>query len=387
VFNTGKIKSQESFSVGSNIIDCVSEYKYLGILFSSNGSFDRAQENLYHRGLKAYFKMSKMLAAERSGAHTVMHLFDHTVKPVLLYASEIWGCINPNLQRIKKNPDCILDKGYEKLCSEKLQLKMCRYILGVNSKTSLVAIRGETGRFPLYLDVAINLLKYLNHLMCTTSDLLKNALEVNHKLATEGKQCWLSWVQTLLNDLRININEIRQPPNRWLSKVTRALRNRYFTLWKTQLGRDTANSGKGNKLRTYNKFKSSLTREPYLDLIKDRKTRKCLAQLRTSSHKLHVETGRYTGKTLSDRTCEICGSSDVEDETHFLTTCTAYCGDREILYTEATAKCTNFPNLSHEHKMIWLMSAEDPDIIHALADYARRCLHHRLEIIDKKLTN
>jgi len=375
---------QEHFHLGNHTIDCVNEYKYLGILFNSNGSFDRAQENLYHRGLKAYFKMSKMLATERSGAHTVMHLFDHTVKPILLYASEIWGHIDPKLRRVTNNPEIKLDKGYEKLWAEKLQLKMCRYVLGVNGKTSMLAIRGETGRFPLYLEVVTNLLKYLNHLMSTTSDLLNNALKVNLDLAERGKQCWVSWVQVLLNELGLKIDMIRQPPNSWLPKITRTLRLKYFSLWKKELKRDVTNSGKGNKLRTYNKFKSSLTREPYLDLIKDRTTRKCLAQLRTSSHKLHVETGRYNGRNLTDRTCEICGSNDIEDEEHFLTVCKAFGNDREQLYVHAKANCKNFTNLSNEHKMIWLMTAEDSDIVHALASYTRRCLQLRLEIISRK---
>ena len=33
---------------------------------------------------------------------TFLHLFDHTVKPVLLYGSEIWGTINTVSANVKK---------------------------------------------------------------------------------------------------------------------------------------------------------------------------------------------------------------------------------------------------------------------------------------------
>ena len=368
----------------SPLVECVEEYKYLGILFKSNGSFDTAQQNLYHRGLKAYFKMAKMLSTERSRAYTTTHLFDHTVKPILLYASEVWGCIDPNLRRIKNNPDYKLEKGYEKLWAEKLHLKMCRYILGVNNKTPLAAIRGETGRLPLYIDVCINILKYLNHLLGTTSDLLTQALKINQELLSQDKYCWLSWASTLLTDLGSDINEIRQTPSRWIPKIKRLLREKYFSIWKQQVTRGSTCGGQGNKLRTYQKFKTSLSQEPYLDIIKDRSTRRCLAQLRTSSHKLHVETGRYTQTKTIDRTCQTCNTNDIEDEQHFLISCDAFKDPRKDLFIQARARCQNFNNLSHEHKFIWLMTAEDAYIVHALANYTKTCFHLRLDILKSK---
>lgn len=381
VFNSKQRKPLEQFWLDDNSIECVDEYKYLGILFKSNGSFDTAQKNLYHRGLKAYFKMVKMLSTEHSTPNTTMHLFDHTVKPILLYASEIWGCIDPNLRRVKNNPESKLNKGYEKLWSEKLQLKMCRYLLGVNNKTSILAIRGETGRYPLYLDIATNILKYMNHLSCTNSDLLSQALQVNQDLVRQNKFCWLSWVNTLLQELGLDLNLIQQAPSRWLPKAKRTLHEKYFLLWKDQVHPSSDVSKSRNKLRTYQKFKTSLTRETYLDVVTDRSTRKHLAQLRTSSHKLHVETGRYNRLNISDRTCLVCVSNDVEDEVHFLTQCQAFTPHRDELFKEARLKCLHFDTLSDENKLVWLMSAEDKVIIHALAKYTHTCLTLRPEIL------
>lgn len=374
VFSNKKANNTEQFWLGNNAVECVREYKYLGVTLTSDGSFDTAQKNLYLRGLKAYFKLVKILSTQRSGVHTAIHLFDHTVKPILLYASEIWGSIDPNLRRVKSNPDQKLERGYEKLLAEKLHMKMCRNTLGVNNKTALAAIRGEMGRFPIYIDVTQNIIKYLNHLECSASDLLKQSLAVNHELAKQNKYCWLAWAQSILADLKLNEDIIKQPPTRWLPKLTQNLHGKYFTIWKKQITPDDKNN---TKLRTYQKFKTSITREPYLDLIKDRNTRKSLAQLRTSSHKLHVETGRYFGRDISDRTCEVCGNGDIEDEQHFLIACTAYSTDRINLFQIATKLCTRFNNLTNEQKLIWLMSAENFEIVQALAKFTEKCFLYR----------
>jgi hypothetical protein len=378
IFSTKKTKTTEQFYLGNSYVECVDEYKYLGITLTSNGSFDTAQKNLYMRGLKAYFKLVKILSSQRSGVHTAIHLFDHTVKPVLLYASEIWGSIDPNLRKIKNNPDLKLERGYEKLMAEKLHLKMCRNILGVNNKTALPAIRGEMGRFPIYIDVTLNILKYLNHLKNSTSDLLTQALEINQELARQNKYCWLTWAQSILIDLKSNEDTVQQPVTRWLPKLTKNLRGKYFNIWKDQISPDHTH---GNKLRTYQKFKTSITREPYLDLIRDRNTRKYVAQLRTSSHKLHVETGRYYGKDILDRTCEVCGNGEVEDEQHFMISCNAYSAEREHLFQTANNLCPHFDSLTSEHKLIWLMSAENSDIVRALATFIERSFVLRSQIL------
>ena len=47
-------------------------------------------------------------------------------------------------------------------------------------------------------------------------------------------------------------------------------------------------------LRTHRYIKWSFKIEPYLHLIKDHRYRHAIALLRTSSHILHIERGRYT---------------------------------------------------------------------------------------------
>ena len=66
--------------------------------------------------------------------------------------------------------------------------------------------------------------------------------------------------------------------------------------------------------------------EPYLDLIKSFQVRQSVARLRTSSHQLNIETGRYHNIPRQMRQCEFClsqmqSTGPVEDEIHMLYKC------------------------------------------------------------------
>ena len=47
------------------------------------------------------------------------------------------------------------------------------------------------------------------------------------------------------------------------------------------------------KLNFYSTFKTDVSRSEYLDLIKNKKHRQAVAKLRSSNHKLRIETDRY----------------------------------------------------------------------------------------------
>ena len=74
-----------------------------------------------------------------------LKLFDSLVKPILLYNCEIWDAYtsrNSSFQLFK-------EKLFQtKLMCEKLQIKMYKIILGVNTKTTNSGVRSELGRFP-----------------------------------------------------------------------------------------------------------------------------------------------------------------------------------------------------------------------------------------------
>ena len=78
------------------------------------------------------------------------------------------------------------------------------------------------------------------------------------------------------------------------------------------------------KLRTYIKFKFEHSLEEYLFYIPDTRWMKALSRLRMSSHMLEIERGRHVKpqkRPLEQRICQRCTSNYVDDEIHFLITC------------------------------------------------------------------
>ena len=95
---------------------------------------------------------------------TINHLFDHTVKPVLLYGSEIWETFIG--KKLKEGKDNFISKLFSNLKQEHVHLKFCKYILVVGKRSTSLAIMGELGRYPLYMyiEIIISMFKYLKRL-------------------------------------------------------------------------------------------------------------------------------------------------------------------------------------------------------------------------------
>ena len=102
IFNKAGRHLKYNFKYNGKIVECVTKCKYLGITFCSSGSFSYAQNELYQKGLKAYFKLCKEFISHCPSPKISLHVFDHTILPILLYGCEIWGYFNPFTSRLKK---------------------------------------------------------------------------------------------------------------------------------------------------------------------------------------------------------------------------------------------------------------------------------------------
>ena len=110
------------------------------------------------------------------------------------------------------------------------------------------------------------------------------------------------------------------------------------------------------KLRTYRTFKVTFATENYV--IKDisRRKRSLLRQLRIGILPLRIEKGRFRNLPVEERVCEICGNGDIEDEKHFVCGCQEYQDLRNMLYSKATDKQNEFPNMDTNAKFNYLVS-------------------------------
>ena len=85
------------------------------------------------------------------------------------------------------------------------------------------------------------------------------------------------------------------------------------------------------KLRLYKKLKSRLVVEDYV-LELDRGKRRQLSMLRGGTNKLRIEIGRWRGEKVEERVCDVCLTTDVEDEKHFLLYCPMYVRERVEMF-------------------------------------------------------
>ena len=200
---------KHSFRYGNENIECVSNCKYLGIWFSSSGSYSYAQHELYKKSLKAFFRLKKDLLSLKPNIITSMHVFDHTIKPILLYGSDIWGMFNPFTMKCKKeNPS--IDNIYSGSLCEKIHLKFCKFILGVHKRTTNIAVLSELGRFPLYFNIIKCMLLYWYRLenLGKEFQLSKEAYNETKLLYLSKKPTWYESINIIVNILKTTNTDI-----------------------------------------------------------------------------------------------------------------------------------------------------------------------------------
>ena len=90
IFSKGKVRKYKSFfKFGSDTIDIVEDYVYLGTTFNYNGNFNKAKAKQVLQARKANFSLSAKTKELNLSTDTFTELFERLIIPVLLYGSEI----------------------------------------------------------------------------------------------------------------------------------------------------------------------------------------------------------------------------------------------------------------------------------------------------------
>ena len=97
---------------------------------------------------------------------TLLHLFEHTAEPIVLYGSEIWGTVTILSSKIKK-ADFKFGNLLENFLCDKLHIKFLKYISKMGKKSCNTAVISEFGRYPLNIKVLVNTRKYFQRLLTT----------------------------------------------------------------------------------------------------------------------------------------------------------------------------------------------------------------------------
>ena len=185
-----KKRASKTWSIGNINIEEDKIYKYLGVVFTSKGSFIEHVNTLKEKANKAYYSIvARSKEWQGFKPKTFFHIFDHTILPTLNYGAEIWG-------------------GEEWIELEKLHLSACKYILGVSHSTPTNGIYAELGRHPLQISRKIAIVKYLKRLTELSEDrLAKKAFRQLSLDDNNNHYNWVSMANSILDEFSLDITD------------------------------------------------------------------------------------------------------------------------------------------------------------------------------------
>ena len=161
IFNSSgrKLKS-DTFLFQGKKLEVTDSYCYLGINMSPSGSFNHTQKVLKEKAQKAMFPLYSVISQFNLSPARSLKLFDIYIKPIALYNSENWATLSEHkIQSILTGKSTLIDYILESE-SDLVVKKFLKFLLGVNKSTSTLAILGECGQIPFFLQGFLNLLKF-----------------------------------------------------------------------------------------------------------------------------------------------------------------------------------------------------------------------------------
>ena len=306
IFSRGVVRVYPQFVLGDNRIDVVNSYKYLGVVFYCNGNFGLAVKTLCTTASNAMFAILSKMSVLNLDVDTMIHLFESMVKPILLYGAEIWGCA----------PEYVLNQ------IERVQLKFCKILLSLRKRTPSDMVYGETGVYPLIIDVKIRATAFWLKLAQSNENTLANAfLKLRHKFENP----WLNFVKSTLDSCGLSylwMTNGRGVNPEWLKyKLRLSLRDQFFQQWSSRLSTC-------EKFSIYNELKEFYCLEDYLIKLPKR-CRDAMCKFRCRNVNLPV-VSTVSFEIQANANCKLC-SGNIGDELHYIFYCQRLKNSREKL--------------------------------------------------------
>ena len=305
----GFLGRRERWFFGGNRLEVVNSYKYLGFTMTTKLSTEVALAEYAGRAKNRIINIFRAL--HKLGPIDIslfFKLFDSQVKPILLYAAEVWGTRQT--------------EGTEKLhVIERVHMYACKRLLGVSMKTPNALIYTELNRFPLTIDSIMRSIKYWIKILQLPHDRFP-------RQAYEREKNKINKVNGWGNNLKKQL-ERNGFGNVWLDEGTnnlngfcRAFRQRLIDqFWQNQHDKITSKA----RFTTYNSFKEDHNRESYLENINITKFRRTLTRARFGIIDIRINA-KYTNPEASTQ-CPFCDEDETEE--HIFFKCPIYTELRE----------------------------------------------------------
>ena len=202
-----------------------------------------------------------------------------------------------------------------------------------------------------------------NSLIKLVYNMLRNDINNNN---TYSNNNWAYHIHTLLNNLGMTnlwLNQDTLPID--IMPIKQRIIDNCTQSWCAQINNLP-------KLCSYSLFKHDFNQETYLSCISENKFRIALCKLRTSSHDLQIEVGRYTNIPRQERICINCNMRVVENEYHLLLVCPKH---RELRNKYLNNYYCRWQTLT---KFENLMISKSPKILVNLSKFVYFAFHNRI---------
>ncbi len=301
IFSKRKPRIMPKLVFDNKPLEIVTEFKYLGVVFKSTGSFNSCKAYLKDQATKAMFALLSKGRMLNLPVDVMLELYDKTVLPIMLYGCEIWGFGNNNIL-------------------ETVFLKFCKYLLGLKNSTPNCMVYGEVGCYPVSVHIKVRMIVYWLKL-CSSGEQkickkLYNVLLRMHRDESYHSD-WLTSIITTLeqNGLGLIWQSQGTNINHHAAKLDlqHRLQCQFIQDWHTMME-------DSSKCTLYRNIKTVFELEPYLYRL-PKIVWQYIVKFRCCNHKLEIEKGRYIGLERNLRHCQKCTLDIMGDEYHTFFEC------------------------------------------------------------------
>ena len=212
--------------------------------------------------------------------------------------------------------------------------------------------------------------------MMSENKITKSVFIGLHKWHRQGFPTWISRVCELAEYYDIDLEGIREmTTDKFKAHCSEIVKQAFKNKWTADV-----NNNQSRILKTYVSYKTEFRTESYLDCIYvPRRFRIALSKLRSSSHNLEIERGRYVrpNKDVDERVCLLCNV--VDNEIHFVTNCCINERERLVLYQKLDTTVPEFTLLSDRDKFVYLMGNRNENVMTWFAKFVHLSFHVRNE--------
>lgn len=306
IFNS-RTNGNMTFTLGGQIINITNTYKYLGVIFSKSGSFLNARKHIVEQAKKAMHLLFVRANNLDLPMDLQIKLFDNTILPILTYGCEVLGYENTDIL-------------------EGVHLEFLRKLARLRKSTPKFMIYAEFGRHPIDIIIKQRMLNFWTRILTGKVSKFSNQIYLYMLNCNEQGFKWLNHIQSILNETGRQDIWLRQSDSIPLFTgkiVKQILVDQFLQNWNSLL----QNSSKGTN---YALFKDNIQIEKYLSILNGPLV-KSMLRFRTGNHKLPVEVGRWNDIELTDRKCQLCQTSNIGDEFHYILECPFFRSERQNL--------------------------------------------------------